>query len=230
MKTLGLIGGTSWLSTIDYYRAINQQVNDRMGGLYSAKIFMYSVNFEELKPPVDPREWGPLGEFFGNVAVKLQAAGADCVLLCANTPHMVADIVQGKINVPLIHIADATANAIAEKKITKVGLLGTRITMEQPFFRDKLAAKGISTLIPGDEDRNYMHVSILEELGRNIFTAAAKAKWLAIIDGLIKQGAEGIIFGCTEIPLLIRPEEITVPVFDTLQLHATAAVDFALNR
>jgi aspartate racemase len=229
MKTLGLIGGTSWLSTIDYYRTINQQVSDRLGGLNSARLFMYSVNFEELQPPVDPNEWGRLGTFFGNVAHKLETAGADCILLCANTPHMVADIVQQHTTVPLIHIADATAKAIALQKISKVGLLGTRITMEQPFFRDKLAAAGISTLIPGDEDRHFMHASILNEMGRNIFTAATKTRWLAIIDDLTGKGAEGIIFGCTEVPLLIQASEVSVPVFDTLLLHATAAVDFALT-
>jgi aspartate racemase len=229
MKTLGLIGGTSWVSTVDYYKIINQQINERMGALNAARMFLYSFNYEEFKPPINPAEWGPLADTLSNIANKLVTAGAECIVLCANTPHMAADTVQQRITVPLIHIADATAKAIAAQKIKKVALLGTKITMEQSFFRDRLSAYSVTALIPPDDDRAFMHHTIFHELGKNIFTAATKTKYLEIIDALVKQGAEGVIFGCTEIPMLIQPSECSVPVFDTLLIHATAVVDFALG-
>jgi aspartate racemase len=230
MKTLGLIGGTSWLSTVDYYKTINQQINERLGGLNSAKLFLYSINFEEFKPPADPNAWAPLAASLINIAQKLITAGAGCIVLCANTPHMVADLIQKEIRVPLIHIAEATANAIAAQKISKVGLLGTKLTMEQPFFRDKLTQQGIDILTPPEDERAFIHASIFDELGKNIFKKETKEKYLVIINKLIQQGAQGIIFGCTELPLLIPSEECSVPVFDTLLIHATAAVDFALKE
>ena len=229
MRTLGLIGGTSWVSTVDYYRLINQQINEALGGLNSAKILMYSMNYEEFKPPTDPDKWGPLADTLSGIALRLEKAGADCIMLCANTPHMAADIVRQRIGVPLLHIADATAAGIKHQGLHRVGLLGTRITMEQGFFKDRLLQQGINTLIPEAGDREYLHKTIFNELGRGLFLPEIKERYLDIIRGLAAKGAEGIIFGCTEIPLLIKPGECPVPVFDTMLLHTRAAVAFALQ-
>ncbi len=229
MKTLGLIGGTSWISTIDYYRIINQEVNTRLGGLTSAKLFLYSLNYEEFKPPPDPANWEPVIELLLCASKKLENAGADCIVLCANTPHMFADTIQQNISIPLIHIAIATAKEIMKQRLNKVGLLGTKFTMEQKFFTERLSKYGIETLIPGNADREFIHRSIFEELGMGMFKDETKKRYLKIIKSLIDKGAEGIILGCTEIPLLVKKEECSVPVFDTTIIHAKAAVDFALN-
>jgi len=229
MKILGLIGGTSWVSTIDYYRIINQQINDRLGGLNSAKIFLYSLNFEEFKPPADLSKWGPITDTLSKIAKQLESVGADCLIICANTPHMVADIVQQQIQIPLIHIGEVTAVEIKKQGLKKVGLLGTKFTMEQDFFKKKLSQQNIETIIPDRDQREFIHYSIFNELGKEIFTQSTKEKYLDIIHDLMKQGAEGIIFGCTEIPMLIKIEECSMPVFDTTMIHATAAVNFALN-
>jgi aspartate racemase len=229
MKTLGLIGGTTWLSTIDYYRIINQKTNELMGGLNSAKILLYSVNFEEFRPPVIPSEWGDLSEKFTAIAKNLEKAGADCIVFCANTPHIVADDVQQNIDIPIIHIAEAVEAKITGWHMKKVALLGTRITMEQDFFKNKLTQKDIEVLVPGEEDRHFLHDSIFKELAKGIFTAETKARFISIINGLIAQGAEGVILGCTEFPLLIKQEDCTVPIFDTTDIHANAAVKFALG-
>jgi aspartate racemase len=227
MKTIGLIGGTTWHSTVDYYRIINQLTHQRLGGINSAKILMYSVNFHEFRPAGD--NWPQLGAGFSGIAKKLEAAGADCILLCANTPHMVAGTVQQNVNIPLIHIAEVTAKEIASKGINKVALLGTKFTMEENFFTEKLSKSGIGALIPDDGDRDFIHTTIFDELGIGVFKPETKARYLQIIKDLQAQGAKGVIFGCTEIPLLIPPAECDFPVFDTLALHAKAAVDFALS-
>ncbi len=229
MKTLGLIGGTSWLSTIDYYRIINQSVNERLGGLNSAKIFLYSLNLEELKPPADPAQWGPAADFLSGITKKLETAGADCIVLCANAPHFVADIIQQHIGIPLIHIAEATAKEIKKHGLKKVALLGTKTTMEQGFFRDKLSQQQIETIIPGNDAREFIHHSIFNELGRGIFSAETKKRYIRIINELSENGAEGIILGCTEIPLLLKQEDSPIPVFDTTLIHAKAAAGFALE-
>jgi aspartate racemase len=229
MKTLGLIGGTSWISTTDYYRIINQEMNQRLGGLNSAKLFLYSLNYEEFKPGADHVTLEKMANQLTDISIKLQTAGADCILLCANTPHMVANNVQKNISIPLIHIAEVTAKEIVKQKINNVALLGTKFTMELPFFKEKLTAAGITILIPGNAERDFIHATIFNELGKGIFTKETKEKYLTIIDRLIKQGAEGVIFGCTEIPMLIKENECKVPVFDTMLIHAKAAVDFALN-
>src|SRR5687768_12429805 len=178
MKTLGLIGGTSWVSTVDYYRIINQQINERLGGLNAARLILYSLNYEEFKPPPDPKDWGHTSEGLAIVAKKLETAGAECVILCANTPHMAADFIQEHIGIPLIHIVEETAKEIAKQNITKIGLIGTRFTMEQQFFTDKLSRFGISTLIPEKEERNYIHNTIFNELGKGIFTEEIKNNYL----------------------------------------------------
>ena len=229
MKTLGLIGGTSWVSTVEYYRIINQLTNERLGGLHSAKILLYSIDFEEFKPPADPGAWGRVADTFTEIAQKLEHAGADCLLLCANTPHMVADIVQKNIRIPLLHIAEMTAKEIARQKIGKVGLLGTKYTMEQAFFKDKLSKYNIQTVIPNDAGRDFIHSSIYTELGKGVFKDQTKKKYLEIISDLKKNGAQGVVFACTEIPLLLQQKDCDIPVFDTTAIHSRSAVDFALS-
>jgi aspartate racemase len=229
MKTIGLIGGTSWVSTIDYYRYINRMTNERVGRSASAKILLYSVNFEEFLPPADPKGWEERGQAFSTIAQTLERGGADCLLFCANTPHLLAETVQSKIGIPLIHIAEATAKEIAQHKLTKVGLLGTKITMEQPFYHEKLLNYGISAVTPDENDRAYIHKNIFAELTKEIFTDETRRQYLDIIGMLKRQGAQGIIFGCTEIPILIKQSDLDIPAFDTTKIHARAAVDFALG-
>ena len=229
MKTLGLIGGTTWLSTVDYYNAINHGINQRLGGLSSAKIILYSVNFAEFIPPAEISEWSNLRELFIKIALTLETAGAECIVLCANTPHLMADKIRESIHIPLIHIAEATAKKIRLKKLKKVALLGTRFTMEQNFFKEKLLANKIETIIPDQHDIAFIHDSIFNELGKGILDLKTKDSYLKIINGLINKGAEGVILGCTEIPLLINEADVTVPVFDTTLIHSEAAVEFALS-
>lgn len=229
MKTLGLIGGTTWHSTVDYYRIINQQVNARLGGQSSARLLLYSVNFAELQPPSDPARWAQVSAALSDIARRLEGAGAECIVLCANTPHLVADLVQKSVTIPLLHIAEATAKAVVAEGLTTVGLLGTRFTMEHPFFKERLASAGVAAIVPDDADRAFVHESIFGELGKGLFTKETKGAYLAIIDRLVARGAQGVILGCTEIPMLIKPEDCSVRTFDTTTIHATAAVDFALG-
>ena len=229
MKTIGMIGGTSWVSTADYYRIINQQVNKHLGGINSAQILLYSVNYVEFKAYVDGGLWTEFAARVTEIGLKLQAAGADCLLLCANTMHSIADEAQKGLNIPIIHIADVTAAEINKQQLKKVALLGTRFTMERDFFKDRLTKAGIETLIPEAGDRAFLHETIFGELGNGIFTADTKGRYLKIMESLLQQGAQGIIFGCTEIPLLIPPAECNFPVFDTLEIHAAKAVEFALG-
>lgn len=229
MKTIGLIGGTSWVSTADYYRIINQLTTQHLGGINSAQILMYSVNYIDFKTLVDAGRWEEFNHEVTARAKKLEQAGADCILLCANTMHMAADAVQQNTGIPLIHIAEVTAQEIAHKKLSKVGLLGTRFTMEKDFFKNRLKNYGIETLIPDAEARGFMHAAIFDEMGIGVFTASTRTRYLYEIDKLLQAGAEGIIFGCTEIPLLIPPAECSFPLFDTLEIHARKAVEFALK-
>jgi len=228
MKTLGLIGGTTWISTMDYYSLINRKTNELLGGLNSAKILLYSVNFEEFRPPVDPKDWDELTKKFTAIAKKLEGNGVDAIVFCANTPHMIANKVQDNIDIPLIHIAQAAAEEIASKHIKKVALLGTRITMEQPFFKDKLRKNGIEPLVPEAADRQFIHDAVFNEMGKGIFSAETKRRFVEIINGLIDQGVEGVVLGCTEFPHLIKKEDCSVPLFDTTVMHAEAAVRFAI--
>ncbi len=230
MKTLGLIGGTTWVSTVDYYRLINQQVNQKLGGLSSAKILLYSVNFAEFNPPTDPNEWGELKKKFFDISQNLEKAGADCIVFCANTPHIIADEIQHLISVPIINIAEETAKIVAKQNFKKVGLLGTRITMEQPFYKDKLSKYGIETVIPDLDDRKFIHSSILNEMALEIFKEETKQRYIKIINKLIDVGVEGIVLGCTEIPILIKQEDSAVPLFDTTLIHASAIVNFAISE
>lgn len=228
MKTIGLVGGTTWHSTMDYYRIINQQMNLLPGGNESAPLVLYSVNYGEIKKLTQEGNWKKIAEILGNAARKVEQAGAECLLLCANTMHQVAGEVESMISIPLLHIADATARAILSKKITTIGLLGTRYTMLLPFYRDRLARHGINSLIPEEDDIDRVNQAIYGELGKGIFTSQTKQLFQEIIDRLVAKGAEGVILGCTEIPMLIGQEDSPVPVFDTTRIHAMAAVDFSL--
>ncbi len=230
MKTLGLLGGLSWVSTADYYRIINRTINERKGGNEAGRIILYSVNFGEFIPTFDARWWQDAAKRFVDIARKLESAGAEGFLFCANTPHKVADEVRAAINIPLIHIAEVTANAIQARKLRNVALLGTRFTMEEEFFRNKLSAAGIHAIIPDQGDRDFIHGTIFGDLSKGIVTPANKERYLRIVDVLAQRGAEGVILGCTEIPLVVKPEDVSLPLFDTTLLHATAAVDFALTE
>jgi len=214
MKILGLIGGTSWVSTQDYYKLINEGVNEKLGELNFAECMIYSFNYQDIKRNNDANAWDKNLEMISTAGLKLQNSGAKGIVLCANTMHLIADQLQEQIDIPVIHIATATADDIKAKGLKKVGMLGTRFTMERDFFRSKLEEKGIEMIIPEDDDRGFIHYTIFEELGRGKLIAA---------------GAEGIIAGCTEIPLLIKQDEVNFPLFDTLALHAKAAVEFALG-
>ena len=229
MKTIGLIGGLSWYSTLDYYRYINQGVNERLGGDEAAKMVLFSVNFGEIKKLTLEDKWQDIAAIMCDAAKKLEAAGADCVLLGANTMHHIADDVAGAVSIPLLHIADATAVAINGKGIQTVALLGTKYTMQLDFYKQKLAKQGIAAIIPGPEDAEYINSSIYQELGKGIFLEETRKRYQHIIHQLTVQGAQGVILGCTEIPLLIRQEDCPLPVFDTTRLHAAAAVEFSLG-
>jgi aspartate racemase len=229
MKTIGLIGGLSWLSTVDYYRILNETVNQRLGGVHAAKIILNSVNFGEIKELTLNDDWQGIAAIICDAARKTELAGADCLLIGANTMHKIADEVQQSINIPVIHIANVTARAINRRLLKKVALLGTKYTMELEFYANRLAASGIQTIIPPPAERAYVNAAIYEEMGKGLFLPQTKEKFISIIEGLKAQGAEGVILGCTEIPILIKQADSVLPVFDTTLLHATAAVDFALG-
>ncbi|MGB5105471.1 MAG: aspartate/glutamate racemase family protein [Candidatus Zixiibacteriota bacterium] len=229
MKTLGLIGGTTWVSTVDYYRLLNRMVNERLGGLNSGKILLYSVNFEEFRPPDTTEGWDSVTRRIIDIARTLEQGGAQGLVLCANTLHKIADRVQEKIGIPIIHIAEATATEISKKHLNKVALLGTKFTMQELFYHDKLRAQGIEALIPEQSDRQYIHDAILGEMALDIFKPETKKKFLDIITQLQQRGAQAIVLGCTEIPILIKPADTTAPLFDTTEIHAQAVVEFALG-
>jgi aspartate racemase len=230
MKTIGLIGGMSWESTLEYYRIINEMVKEKLGGLNSAKILMYSVNFAEIAELQHKDEWSELSQILTDIAVKLENGGAEAVLICTNTMHKVADEVQKGINVPLINIIDVTAERIKNKGLKRVGLLGTKFTMEDEFYRKRLEKYGIQVLIPDEEGREVVHSVIYNELCVGVIKPESKEAYLKIIQDLSSKGAEGVVLGCTEIPLLIKQEDCDIPIFDTTRIHAEAAVKFALNE
>lgn len=229
MKTLGLIGGLSWLSTAVYYRTINQLVNERLGGSNSARLILYSVNFNDFRVLQEAGDWKRVEAMLAEIAVRLEKAGADCVLMCTNTPHLVADGVKERLTVPFLHIADETAREIVRRKAGKVALLGTRFTMEHSFFKDRLSKYGVHTVIPGEADREFIHSSIFDELTKGVFREETRRRYLAIIDALRKDGAEGVVLGCTELPLLLDKMDCGLPVYDTTAIHSKAAADFALS-
>ncbi|OCX52031.1 aspartate racemase [Mucilaginibacter sp. PPCGB 2223] len=229
MKKLGLIGGISWVSTADYYRLINQGANDKLGGLNFAECIIYSFNYADIKKNNDNNDWDKTFARVLEAAEYLKDAGAEGLILCANTMHLIADRLQEVIGLPIIHIATATANDIKRSALKKVGLLGTRFTMELDFFRSKLADQDIDTIIPGIDDRLFIQETIYNELGKGIIVKQTKERYIAIVNELISSGAEGIILGCTEIPLVVQPVDVKIKIFDTTQIHARAAVEFALG-
>ena len=203
-------------------------VNERLGGVNAAKIIIYSVNFGEIKTLTEADDWDGIAAIMCEAARQLEKAGADCLLIGANTMHKIADEIQAVVKIPVIHVAVVTADAIKKKNLQTVALLGTKYVMQQDFYKNKLAEQNINTLIPEQDDIDYINNAIYTEFGKGIFLPETKKRFLQIIDKLTAQGAEGVIFGCTEIPLLIQPEDCSIPVFDTTLIHATAAVDFAL--
>ena len=229
MKTIGLVGGLTWVSTIDYYRLLNEMISEKLGGGETARIILYSVNFGEIKKLTEAQDWNALEIIMSEKAKMIENAGADCLLICANTMHHIADEVQAKIGIPLIHIAEETAKVIEAKHLSTVALLGTKYTMQLDFFREKLRQKNATTLIPRADDIEFINHAIYYEMAKSLFLPETKDRFIEIINDLISKGAEGIILGCTEIPLMIKPEDCTVPVFDTTKIHANAAAHFALN-
>lgn len=229
MKVIGLIGGMSWESSVEYYRIINEEVKNRLGGLHSAECLLYSVDFDEIERYQSEGNWEKAGEALGNVAQSLEKGGADFIVICTNTMHKVTDDIQSKIDVPLLHIADTTASQIKEKGIHTVGLLGTKYTMEQDFYKSRLESSGIQVIVPGDDERDNVNKIIYEELCLGKIQQESRDYYKKVIQGLIKSGAEGIILGCTEIGLLVKPEDSDVPLFDTTYIHAYEAVSKALK-
>lgn len=228
MKMLGLIGGTGWLSTIDYYRYINEGINARLGGLNYARCMIYSFNFEDIRRNNEANDWEATLRMVTEAGRHLKNAGASALVLCANTMHLIADEVEQAVGLPVIHIAEATAAAVRRSGLKSVALLGTRFTMEKEFFRSRLARHHINTLIPDEEDRIFIHAAVFEELNKGIFSETTRSRFLRIIHDLHARGAGGVILGCTEFPLLLPPETLSIPSFDTTRLHAEAAVAFAL--
>lgn len=229
MKTIGLIGGISWLSTIDYYRQICLGFNEKLGGIDFGKCIIYSLDYQEVIDNNERGDYEANYKLVQDAAINLKFAGANAILLGANTMHMFADRIEETVKLPLVHIAKATASEINKQGLKKVGLLGTKATMEMDFYKDVLKKQGIESLIPDEADRKYVHEKIFTELGKDILKEDTKAAYLTIMKKLINEGAEGIILGCTEIPLLIKPKDCSYPTFDTVVLHAKAAVEFAMS-
>ena len=229
MKTIGLIGGMSWESTVPYYHLINEAVKARLGGLHSAKIVLYSVDFQDIEGLMRAGDWEAAGALLAGVARILEAAGADLLVLCTNTLHKVADRIEAAVSIPLLHIADPTAAAIKGAGYATVGLLGTRFTMEQAFYRERLSDRhGLQVLVPSEEDRAALHRIIFEELCLGAALSESRSACRGIMERLVSQGAEAIILGCTELSLLVGPQDSRVPLFDTTTLHARAAAEEAL--
>lgn len=229
MKTIGLIGGMSWESTQSYYRAINELIKQRLGGLHSAKIVLVSVDFAEIEALQMAGDWQQAGEMLARAAQSVERAGADFVLLCTNTMHKIAPAIEAAIKIPLLHIADPTAAAIKHAGLRNIALLGTRFTMEQDFYRGRLQAQhGLEVLIPNEAQRHDVHRIIYDELCLGVLTTKARSCYRDVMTDLIAQGAQGIILGCTEISLLVKQADASVPLFDTTVLHAKAAVECAL--
>lgn len=231
MKTIGLIGGMSWESSNLYYRIINELVRERLGGKHSSKCLMYSVDFAEIEKLQRDGQWDEVSRIIVDAGKRLENGGADCLVICANTIHKIAKDIEKNIQIPLIHIGDVTGKRMQQSNVKKVGLLGSRYIMEQDFYKDRITAKyGIEVIIPLKEDRDIIHSIIYSELVLGIITDRSRQKYMDIMQKLYEQGVEGIVLGCTEIPLLIGQEDSPVPVFDTTRIHAEAAVDFSLDR
>ncbi len=228
MKTIGLLGGMSWESSIEYERIINEAVRRELGGVASADLLIRSYNFADVEALQESGDWDAAGTLLADDAARLEAAGADLLILCTNTMHVVAPAIEAAISIPFLHLADATADAVRAAGIGTVGLLGTRYTMEQRFYRDRLAGHGLTVLVPDEPDRTTIHDVIYGELVRGVIDARSRQRYLEVIARLVDRGATGVIAGCTEIELLIGPDDLTVPYFPTTRLHAEAAVALAL--
>ena len=229
MRTVGLLGGMSWESSAEYYRLLNELVRERLGGLHSARCVLLSVDFAEIERLQVAGDWEAAGEVLAGAAASLQRSGAELVLLCTNTMHRVADQVEAVLDVPFLHLADATAQAVRRAGLTTVGLLGTAFTMEQDFYRGRLESHGLQVLVPDAEDRAEVHRVIYEELCLGVIADSSRDTYRRVIDRLVAAGAQGVILGCTEIELLIGSEDASVPVFPTTRLHVEAVVDLALE-
>lgn len=229
MKTIGLIGGMSWESTVTYYQIINRLVKEKLGGLHSAQILLYSVDFQPIEECQSRGDWERSAELLSDAALRLEGAGADFILICTNTMHKVAPQVQARLHVPLLHIADATAGALKAAGIDTVALLGTKYTMCQEFYKERLIQAGVRVLIPEAADIELVNHVIFDELCLGRLEDGSKREFLRIIDGLSRQGAQGVILGCTEIGLLIQQSDTALPVFDTTLIHAARAVELSLS-
>ena len=229
MRTLGLLGGMSWESTLPYYRCVNECVRERLGGLHSAKLVLYSVDFAEIERLQHAGDWTTAGHLLADAAQALERAGAEALVLCTNTMHRVLDTIEAAIRIPVVHIADATARRIRAEGLAKVGLLATRFTMEQDFYRGRLGRHGLTVLVPDAAERAEVHRIIYDELCRGVIRESSRVALRAVMAALVSRGAEGLILGCTEIGLLVGAEDTPVPVFDTTRIHAEAAVDWALD-
>ena len=230
MKTIGLIGGMSWESSVEYYRIINELVKAKLGGLHSAKSMMYSVDFAEVEVLQHQARWSEAAEMLIDAAKNLENGGADFIVLCTNTMHKAAEEIQANVNIPFLHIADATARRVKDSGIQNIGLLGTRFTMEEEFYKGRLAQKyGLDVLVPNVQEREMIHRVIYDELVVGKLEGHSKEQYIGVIEQMVNQGAEGVILGCTEIGLLIHQEDSQVPLFDTTRIHAEAAVEYALK-
>ncbi|WP_028669542.1 aspartate/glutamate racemase family protein [Saccharospirillum impatiens] len=229
MKTIGLLGGMSWESTQTYYRLLNENVRSALGGLHSAKVIVYSVDFAEIEALQHQGQWDETATILSAAARAVEAAGADVLLIGTNTMHKVAAQIEQSIAIPLLHIADATARVLLDAGIERVGLLGTRFTMEQAFYRERLERQGIEVLTPDASQRERVHQVIYEELCQGVIRASSKTDYLAVVESLAKRGAQGVILGCTEIGLLVQQADTRVPLFDTTHIHAEQAVVYALG-
>lgn len=230
MKTIGLIGGMSWESTSEYYRIINEEIKERLGGLHSAKCLINSVDFEEIERCQSSGDWDAAGEILGNAAYSLQKGGADFIIICTNTMHKVVEKIKEKIDIPVLHIADATAKEIKRKDIQKVGLLGTKYTMEQDFYKSRIEEHDIKVIVPSGTNREKVNEVIYTELCLGKIVVQSREYYKRVIEELVQEGAQGIILGCTEIGLLIKQENVSVPIFDTTHIHAIEAVKVALDK
>ncbi|MDF9540279.1 aspartate/glutamate racemase family protein [Bacillus cereus] len=230
MKTIGIIGGMSWESTSEYYRIINEEIKERLGGLHSAKCLINSVDFEEIERCQSSGDWDGAGEILGNAAYSLQKGGADFIIICTNTMHKVVGKIKAKIDIPVLHIADATAKEIKRKDIQKVGLLGTKYTMEQDFYKSRIEEHDIKIIVPSGTNREKVNEVIYTELCLGKIVVQSREYYKRVIEELVQEGAQGIILGCTEIGLLIKQENVSVPIFDTTHIHAIEAVKVALDK
>ncbi|MCM3237387.1 aspartate/glutamate racemase family protein [Heyndrickxia oleronia] len=230
MKTIGLIGGMSWESSVEYYRIINEEVKKRLGRLHSAKCLLFSVDFEEIERFQSEGKWEEAGNLLGDVALSLEKGGADFIVICTNTMHKVVENIEKKISIPILHIADATAKQIKKLNVKTIGLLGTKYTMEQDFYKTRIESNGIKVIIPNDSERELVNKVIYNELCLGSIQQSSREYYKQVIKNLVNNGAEGIILGCTEIGLLIKQEDSEVPLFDTAEIHAIESVKTALGQ